>query len=199
MYQNASKLAPLPSGQVSAIRRALHHLSEQTLFLLQQELETMVRGDVGRLLSSIDADIARHHGLSVYAKERYYFCIRGLLTRLPGKLKDGFTFQQAAAPYVRLTGRRNLPVIPQNGLPQEVAQIKHTDLLDLRREAERTLLARKNAIERAAALDLEIYEEAFSFQERLLSEQVETVLASKIDKWVPLNVAAFERSLCAIC
>ncbi|MFM0089271.1 hypothetical protein PQR46_20415 [Paraburkholderia sediminicola] len=135
-------------------------------------------------MSAIEADIAEHEGLSVYAKERYYFSLRGLLTRLPGKLKDGFTFQQAAIPYVRSTGRRKQPALLQNDLPQEIAHIEHSDLLDLRRQAEKALLARKSGIERAAALDLKTYEEVFSFQERLLSEPPDPEHAAKIDKWI---------------
>lgn len=178
------KLDPPHYTKIDNLRTALAHLSEKSINSLNQELGSLTREDVGTLLQGIDNDCAAPSIDSDEVANKCYFAIRGLLVQMPGLLKDGLTFAQAAAPYVLKRRRWRRPQLPSPNLPPELGQISHTDLDDLRKQAEKSLQQQKRAIEQAATNDIRGYEATFALQTELLADQPPARLTSLINDWI---------------
>lgn len=172
------------SQRVFNLRNAINYLSEQSTNTLNQDLGLLAREDVGSLLQSLDNDFAAHSIESDTIADKYYFAIRGVLVRMPGKLKDGWTFAQAAAPYILTKRRWRRPQLPSTNLPPTLGQISHTDLVDLRRQAEKSLRQRKRSIEQAAANEIAGYESTFALQTELLADPPDAQTARAINEWI---------------
>lgn len=178
------KLDPPHYTKLSNLRSAITHLSEKSINLLNQELSSLTREDVGTLLQSIDYDYATPMIESDTNANQCYFAIRGLLVRMPGELRDGLTFAQAAAPYIFNRRRWRRSQLSSPNLPPGLGTICHTDLSDLRKQAEKSLQHRKIAIEKAAATDIRGYEAAFALQMELLADQPPVQLVTLINDWI---------------
>lgn len=94
------------------------------------------------------------------------------------------TFEQAAAPYILGRRRWGRPQLVAPHLPPELGQIKHTDLADLRQQAEKSLQQRKRAIDDAAANEIQAYEANFALQTNLYVDQPSAQTADAINVWV---------------
>jgi hypothetical protein len=178
------KLQIPSAANVTRLRCAITYLSDQSIRALNQELPSLTREDVGTLLQNVDNDFATPSVRSNKTANGYYFAIRRILVLAPGKLKDGLTFEQAAAPYFTLNRRWGRPQIPTPDLPAELGQIDHTDLADLRRQAEKSLQQRKRSIEEAAANEIQTYETNFALQVVLYADQPPTQTAIAINEWI---------------
>ena len=172
------------SNKVFNLRYGINCLSERSIGFLNQQLTSLTREDVEAILHSIDNDFSTPMIESDTTADKYYFAIRGLLVKLPGKLKDGLTFAQAAAPHILNKRRYRRLQLPSPNLPPELGHISHTDLSDLRRQAEKSLKQRKRDIEEAAANEIRNYEASFVFQAELLDNQPPSQLASTINNWI---------------
>jgi len=189
------RLTPPSSSKVFNLRMAISLLSEQSIGALNQELGSLTREEVGMLLHGIDSDFAAPAIDTDTRADKYYFAIRALLVQVPGKLKDGLTFAQGAAPYILNKRRWRRPQLPSPNLPPELGQITHADLGDLRRQVEKSLQKRKRAIEQAAANEIRDYEATFALQTELLTDQPSARLTSMINDWITPIVEKDERPL----
>ena len=184
IHQVAIWKLTLPSSDaVYRVRRAIPHLSEQSRTLLNLELAQLTREDVARLLQSLDNDFAAPSIESDDLADNSYFAIRQLAVRLPGALKDGLTFEQAAKPHILNNRRWRKFQLPPNNLPPVLGHISHTDLRDLRQKTETELQSRKTSIEQAATREIEAYELIFSLHNDLLAEQLDQQTAITIEEW----------------
>lgn len=183
-HANIWKLDPPYYGKIDNLRVAISHLSEKSIDSLNQELGSLTREDVGTLLQGIDNDYAAPSIESNEFANKCYFAIRGLLVQTPGLLKDGLSFAQAAGPYIFKRRRWRRPQLTLPNLPPELGTIPHTDLRDLRKQAEKSLLQRKRAIEQAAADDIRRYEATFALQTELFAAPPPARLASLINDWI---------------
>jgi integrase len=78
----------------------------------------------------------------------------------------------------------------------EIAEISHLDLVDLREQAHKTLVDRKRAIEIAAAKEIEAYEAVLAEQEQLAAAPVSPRLSQEIESWLDVRTVARPRPNC---
>lgn len=178
------KLASPTYSQVSNVRRGLPWLSERSTKLLDTELGQLMSEGAHAILQSLDNDFSSPPIKTDSAANTLYFAIRKLLTGLPGRLKDGLTFHQAAKQFSLNTRRGRKPQLPLNDVPPTLGQIVHTDLRDLRRKAEIELQHRKSSIEQAATKEIEAYEAVFSLHNDLLADQPHKEASDELKDWI---------------
>lgn len=196
-----AKYAQLNAQQtqpISQIRCGLLGLSEQSRIALTGDLQAFDRDSARAALESVDADFANNPSYSPFAANGYYLAISGLLTRVPGSLRDGSTFSQVAATYSLDRRNRGRRTLPPNPLPHEIAEISHTDVADLRNQTYNALLDRKRAIETAAAKEIEAYDAVLQLQKKLLDAAVCPIRSQKIESWLDLRNYHRSRPDCAV-
>lgn len=170
---------------VSSLRTALPLLSERSTRLLDTELGQLTSEGVHEILRSLDNDFASPSIKSDIVAARLYSNIHKLLRGVPGRLKDGLTFSQAAKSFVLNNRRwRRKPQLPLNDLPSALGQIPHIDLRDLRRKAELDLQYRKKSIEQLALKEIENYETIFSLHHSLIANQPQELLCEELTTWI---------------
>lgn len=189
------KLNPPDTSKVGNLRNAIVNLNIPSTEFLNRNLDTLTREDVGALLQRIDENFADPSFSSNTVADKYYFAIRGVLTKMPGTLSDGLTFAQAASAYI-LNGRRwRKPQLPSAKLPPGLGHISHTDLVDLRKEVERSLQERKRSIEQGVASEIKAYEDVFALQTKLAKDLPEASVGKLIGEWILFQRAKDPRPL----
>lgn len=174
---SAWELLPPPSSNVYNLNQAIGLISDRLFVPLNMDPREVSREDAIDLLLLVRDEFSLQ-GHSDAKFEHIYYAIRKLLTRMPIKLKDGLTFSQAA------TKQRKRLHLPPAQLPNEIGNISHTDLKDLRSQTEKILQERKDGLEKAAARELQSYEEIFVMQTELLAINIDPKICEKISVWV---------------
>ncbi|ASL43702.1 Tyrosine recombinase XerC [Burkholderia sp. AD24] len=198
VFAERAKLIIPSASKIYSIKSALSDMEEQSKSIFSADLNSFDRDTARTALEILDLEFRNNKKLSAFAANARYLAICELLCSLQGQMHDGSTFEQVAAAYSldRRKGRRGDPS-KQNPLPQEIAEISHIDLSELRDRTHRALLARKSAIELAATQMIETYEAVVIEQERLLSIPVCPELTQTIEAWLEEMPSGTKRAKCA--
>lgn len=188
-------LVPATHSRTRDLLNAMRCLGEDSTKSLNRGVADLTSEDVVSILQQIDDHFAVPTLDSEITAKKYFSAIRAVLVRAPGRLKDGLTVAHAASTYAAKKRRWRKPVLPANSLPTEIGHIGHTDLLDLRRQAEKSLRQRKDTIEGAAKSEIEAYEDTYAYQVALMAIELPDQIAAEVDDWITVKRAKDDRLL----
>ncbi|WP_157660679.1 hypothetical protein [Burkholderia ubonensis] len=194
--QKQARLTPVQATVVSSAKRAIEELSEHSARLLNQSPEEMTKDDLRQLLETIDNDFNQNSKITRVSARTYYLAIRRLITRVQCTLQDGTSMAHAQVITRKRGGKDNRPRLSDNRLPTSIAEISHTDVLELRRKTENILQQRVTSLENAVAQEIEYYENICLLQQELLQRRalISSDLATRIETWIDRKRGGSEKA-----
>ncbi|KLD64395.1 hypothetical protein Y882_07490 [Dyella japonica DSM 16301] len=184
--RQSSEIEPFTDYKLSQFRRGLRSLGPDAVNLLSRPLSEIDASEVLPMLQMIEKDLTTREDITRERAVAFAIAIRQFLCWAPDVLKSGQHFRDVVA--MQLPALRRRPALRRNDIPPVVGHLPHVDWEDLRRQAQRQLELRYQAIEQAIGAELELYDRVAQQQADLLVMPIPAPMRAEMDAWLCLSL-----------